>query len=261
MNLTKNRTRARSAARIAARGLILCYAFVASLAVGAELTAEAMWGLKRLGAPAISPDGRLAVVPVTTYDIEKNVGLTDLWLVPTKSGKPRQLTSDPANDTSPAWSPDGELIAFVSKRGDDKEPQLYVIPVNGGEARRITNVPTGVMAPKWFPDSRRIAFLSRVWPDAVTWAEQAARMEQRASSKMTAQVWEKAPISYWDRFLDGRQTHIYVVSLDGGEPRALTFGRTLPLDAADPDASAYDIAPDGTEIAFAADTDTSGAMS
>ncbi|HEY8538271.1 MAG TPA: S9 family peptidase [Steroidobacteraceae bacterium] len=258
MNLTMNRIETQSAARRVARGLILCCALVASLAAGAELTAEAMWGLKRLGAPAISPDGRLAVVPVTTYDIEKNVGLTDLWLIPTKSGKARQLTSDPANDTAPAWSPDGELIAFVSKRGEDKEPQLYVIPVNGGEARRITNVPTGVIAPKWFPDSRRIAFLSRVWPDAKTWAEQASRMEQRANTKMTAQVWEKAPISYWDRFLDGRQTHIYVISLDGGEPQPLTFGRTLPLDVAEPDASSYDIAPDGTEVAFAADTDASG---
>jgi|HigsolmetaAR201D_1030396.scaffolds.fasta_scaffold01856_8 dipeptidyl aminopeptidase/acylaminoacyl peptidase len=258
MNLTMNLVKARSTERFLACALMVCCAAFASLASGGELSAEAMWGLKRLGAPAISPDGRSAVVPVTTYDIEKNIGLTDLWLVPTKSGRPRQLTSDPANDSSPAWSPNGELIAFVSKRGEDKEPQLYVIPVNGGEARRITNVPTGVIAPKWFPDSRRIAFLSRVWPDASTWAEQASRMEQRASSKMTAKVWEKAPISYWDRFLDGRETHIYVVTLEGGEPQPLTFGRTLPLDAADPDASSYDIAPDGTEIAFAADTDSSG---
>ena len=120
-----------------------------------------MWQLKRLGAPAISPDGRFAVVPVTTNNIDKNTGETDLWLVPTKPGKARQLTSDAANDSSPAWSPDGELIAFVSKRGEDKQPQLYVIAVSGGEARRVTNVPTGVMAPKWFPDSRRVAFLTK----------------------------------------------------------------------------------------------------
>lgn len=232
--------------------------WTASLASAADLTADAMWRLKRLGAPAIAPDGRLTVVPVTTYDIEKNLGLTDLWLVPTKPGKARQLTSDPASDTSPAWSPDGEMIAFVSKRGEDKEPQIYVIPIAGGEARRITDVPTGVMAPKWFPDSRRIAFLSRVWPEANTWTEQAERMQRHADRKMTAQVWDKAPISHWDHYLDGRETHIYAVSLAGGEPQAITFGRSLPLDAAEPDASSYDIAPDGAEIAFAADTDTSG---
>lgn len=217
-----------------------------------------MWRLKRLGAPAIAPDGRLAVVPVTEYDIEKNLGSTDLWLVPTKPGKPRQLTSDTSSDTSPAWSPNGELIAFISKRNEDKEPQLYVIPVAGGEARRVTNVPTGAMAPKWFPDSRRIAFLSRVWPDAKNWAEQKSRMEQHAARKMTAQVWDKAPISYWDHYLDARETHIYAVSVDGSEPTPITLGRTLPLDAAEPDTSSYDIAPDGAEIAFAADGDSSG---
>jgi dipeptidyl aminopeptidase/acylaminoacyl peptidase len=245
-------------ARVATSILLLACACICVHARAADLTADAMWRLKRLGAPAIAPDGRLAVVPVTTYDIEKNVGLTDLWLVPTKPGKARQLTSNDASDTSPAWSPNGELIAFVSKRGEDKEPQLYVIPVAGGEARRVTNIPTGVMAPKWFPDSRRIAFLSRVWPDAKSWPEQAAQMERHTNRKMTAQVWDKAPISYWDRYLDGRETHIYAVSLDGGEPQAITFGRSLPLDAADPDTSSYDIAPDGSEVAFVADTDTSG---
>ena len=106
----------------------------------------------RSGDLARRPTGRRA--GHDSYDIEKNKGDTDLWLVPTKPGKARQLTSDAASDSSPAWSPDGELIAFVSKRGDDKQPQLYVIPVDGGEARRVTNVPTGVIAPKWFPDSQ-----------------------------------------------------------------------------------------------------------
>jgi len=239
---------------LVAWSLVLATAF----AQGADLNADAMWRFKRLGQPAIAPDGKLAVVPVTTYDIDKNIGLTDLWLVPTKPGKARQLTSDAASDSSPAWSPDGELIAFVSKRGEDKAPQLYVIPVNGGEARRVTNVPTGVMAPKWFPDSRRIAFLSQVWADAKNWSEQKERVDRERDKKMTALVWDKAPISYWDHLLDQRQTHVYSIGLDGGEAQSITFGRTLSLDVAEPDATSYDISPDGTEIAFAADTDKTG---
>ncbi len=59
------------------------------------LTAEKMWAMKRLGDPAITPDGRLAVVPVTTYDIAENKGLTDLWLVPVAG--PERRRSAPAH--------------------------------------------------------------------------------------------------------------------------------------------------------------------
>ena len=220
--------------------------------------AAAMWQLQRLGDPDISPDGRLAVVPVTRYDVANNKGATDLWLVPTKPGKARQLTTSAGSAGTPVWSPDGETIAFVSKRGDDKEQQLYVIAVDGGEARRVTNVPTGVIAPKWFPDSRRIAFLSQVWPDLDSWADMAKRMSERAEAKMTARVWDKAPVSRWDHFLDDRQTHIYSIGIDGGDPQPITRGSGVSLDAAEPDTNSYDISPDGAEVAFAVNVDRSG---
>ncbi len=140
----------------------------AAVAGKAPLSADVMWRIKRLGAPAISPDGQWAVVPVTAYDAAADKALTDLWLVPTAGGEVRALTSHEGAETGPAWSPDGQWIAFEAKRGDDENAQIYVLPLSGGEARRVTNLPTGASAPKWFPDSRRLAFISRVWPDLKT---------------------------------------------------------------------------------------------
>ena len=223
-----------------------------------QLTAEKMWALKRLGDPTITPDGRSAILSVTNYDVTENKGLTDLWLVPVAGGAARQLTSDKASDSQPTVSPDGKWVAFLSKRGDDTESQLYVIAIDGGEARRVTNVPTGVSAPKWFPDSQRLAFASEVWPDLVRWEDQAARKKERADSKMTARVWTKAPISYFDHFLDDREPHLFSIALDGGEPQAITRQSGYFLYKKVYDSSSYDISPDGLEVAFSAETDKSG---
>jgi dipeptidyl aminopeptidase/acylaminoacyl peptidase len=233
--------------------LLLCSSVFAE-----PFTAERMWALKRLGDPAITPDGRFAVVPLTTYDVAENKGSTDLWMVPVAGGAARQLTSDKASDTQATVSPDGRWVAFVSKRGEDTESQIYVIAIDGGEARRVTNIPTGVSVPKWFPDSKRLAFVSDVWPDLVRWEDQAARNKERESPKMTARVWTQAPISYFDHFLDERQPHLFSIALEGGETTAITRMSGYWLSRAEVDATSYDISPDGLEVAFSADVDRTG---
>jgi dipeptidyl aminopeptidase/acylaminoacyl peptidase len=224
----------------------------------APFTAERMWTFDRLGEPALSPDGKLAVVPVTRYDVTENKGFTDLWLIPTVGGPARQLTSDPAPDTQPTFSPDGKWIAFISKRGDDKQNQVYVIATDGGEARRVTQIPTGVEAPKWFPDSRHLAFATALWPDLVRWEDQAARMQERQDSKMTARVWDRAPIAYWDHLLDDREAHLFSIDVNGGEPVAITRLSGYALSKQDVDEYSYDISPDGLEVAFSANLDKTG---
>ena len=222
------------------------------------LDAATLWQLQRLSSPAISPDGSQAVVAVTRYELEDDKSLTDLWLVPADGGDARQLTTHAGSDSSPAWSPDGRFIAFTSQRGDDEQAQVYVIPLGGGEARRVTSVPTGVSAPKWFPDSSEIAFISRVWEDTTDWEEMARRLKAEKESKVSAQTWDQAPIRYWDRWHDERVPHLYRVSLDGGEPQPITPGSGVHLLISVADASSFDIAPDGSEVAVVADSDTSG---
>src|SRR5688572_32920166 len=83
------------------------------------ITAQDLWAVKRVGAPALSPDGRRAVVPVQEWSIEKNKPNTNLWLVEVGSGHVRRLTFADGNDGAPAWSPDGARLAFVGRRGTD----------------------------------------------------------------------------------------------------------------------------------------------
>lgn len=220
----------------------------------ARLTPESMWALQRVGPPAVAPDGRHVVAPVTRYDVKEDKGYTDLWWYATDGSEQRQLTTDAAAESNPLFSPDGRWIAFLAQRGSDTAAQLYVLPVSGGEALRLTNLPTGVVAPKWYGDSRRLAFISRVWPD-LSWAQMGERLKSRAESKMTARVWDDAPITYWDSWIDDRQAQLYAVSIDAAEPEALTAKTGLQLPRSLADAASFDINKVTGQVAFVADSD------
>ena len=70
--------------------------------------------------------------------------------------RPRRLTSDPAIDTSPSFSPDGAQIVFNSDRGGS--PQLYVMGADGSDPHRISFGEGRYTTPVWSPDGKLIAF-------------------------------------------------------------------------------------------------------
>jgi len=69
-----------------------------------------------------------------------------------------RLTVNRAEDVSPAWSPDGKLIAFASNREGDWD--IYTIEGHGATLRRLTVTPGFDGSPSWSPDGTQIAFAS-----------------------------------------------------------------------------------------------------
>ena len=66
------------------------------------------------------------------------------------------LTNHPAEDRSPAWSPDGRQIAFNSNR--DGNTEIYVMNADGTNPINLTNHPAEDRGPAWSPDGMQIAF-------------------------------------------------------------------------------------------------------
>src|SRR5438093_11806410 len=86
------------------------------------ITVEDMWQVKRLGPPALSPDGKWVAVEVTTYRMEDNNSTSDIWLLATDGKTARQLTTHQGKNSDPAWSPDGKKIACLSQRAGAAAP-------------------------------------------------------------------------------------------------------------------------------------------
>ncbi len=63
-----------------------------------------------------------------------------------------------AANIDPAWSPDGERIAFVSRRHTDDI--IYVINADGTNPTVLVNLPASYYRPTWSPDGKHIAFVS-----------------------------------------------------------------------------------------------------
>jgi tricorn protease len=82
----------------------------------------------------------------------------DIWIVERGGGQARRLTTDPANEDFPIFSPDGTQLAFSKVVGGDWD--VFVMPAAGGEARQITYNPEMDIVRAWTPDGRNILFVS-----------------------------------------------------------------------------------------------------
>jgi dipeptidyl aminopeptidase/acylaminoacyl peptidase len=220
---------------------------------GRPVTGEDIWKTRRVGAPVVSPDASRVAVPVTTYDMEENRGLARIWMLTEGGGEPRPVTAADVNSTEPAFSPDGSRLAFVRARGDEK-PQIHVMPLDGGEAERMTDFPLGAFDPRWLPDGKRLAFVAMLLAAAATPEGTRDLLSARAADPVKAHVTEDRLYRFWDRWLTGgERPHLFVLDLTTRVLTDLTPQGTGWFDFMEPSGQ-YDVAPDGAEIAFAANS-------
>ncbi len=117
-------------------------------AIGASAGDAPLW----LRNAAISPDGRTIAF---TYR-------GDIFSVDAAGGRAVQLTTNPAYDSAPVWSPDGGSIAFSSDR--DGSTDVFVMPATGGTARRLTSGSASETPLAWL-DSATVLYSAALRPD------------------------------------------------------------------------------------------------
>jgi dipeptidyl aminopeptidase/acylaminoacyl peptidase len=224
------------------------------------ITFTDMIGIHRISEPQVSPDGKWVAYTVATPDMDSNRNASNIWVVSTSGGSAMQLTQS-GHDSSPVWSPDGKMLAFLSSRSGDS--QVYLLSLEGGEAQKFTKLSTGADIVKWSPDGKTIAFTSSVYPDCRNDDCNSKRDAEKEKNKVKAHVAEQLLYRHWTHWNDGKRSHLFVVPADGSAaPRDLTVGGNYDVPP-DERGGPGDInfSPDGKEICFTAVTDKMEAVS
>jgi tricorn protease len=202
---------------------------------------------KRLGNADISPNGARAVFEARG----------EILTVPAEKGDPRNLTNSTAvMEREPAWSPDGQSIAYFSDESGD-----YALHVRNQDGTGVvTKIPLGhsfYSVPRWSPDSKKIAYLDNhshlFYVDIATKKPVLVETDYYYNGDGLAPAW--SPDSQWLTYSKTLKSHmaaIYVYSLADAKAIQVTDGMS---DAENP---VFD--KNGKYLYFTASTNSGPAM-
>lgn len=110
-------------------------------------------GTQSIEGLALSSDGKWIA-----FDSDRH-GNQDIYRMPVGGGEPVQVTSDPADEFMPHWSPDAGEIAYYRFTSDGVR-RLETVPAAGGTPAPVVSLPRVQRFPAWSPDGRSLAFHS-----------------------------------------------------------------------------------------------------
>ncbi len=159
--------------------------------------------------------------------VSRQSGNQEIYRLNPEDSTMLNLTNHPGEDFQPAWSPDGQWVAFTSDR-NRRNYEIYVVDRNGENMRNITRSISEDWNPVWSPDGVTLAFVGSIYGNYQIYSFD---MERRLTRNLTqtnhselSPAW--SPDGKHIAFVSNRDgwRQIYLMDADGKNQRPLVTG-------------------------------------
>ncbi len=184
-------------------------------------TAADVFRLESASNPQISPDGKQIAYVRITADAMTDRFRRSIWLVDEAGASNWPIAQGKGSYSSPVWAPDGRTIAYSAAEDGASEVRLFDLVSR--RSATLARLPSGAASLSWSPDGKMLAFESFV--------KEAGPQPAPLPPKPEGATWAE-PVKVYDAInyrsdgsglVDSGYTQIFVLPIDGGTPRQLTF--------------------------------------
>jgi len=187
-----------------------------------RFTADRVFDMEYATDPQVSPDGKTVAYVRHSMDRMTDKDTGRIWILDLDDGSNRPLVTGGSGASSPRWSPDGSRMVFATQT--DGKPEIRVLYMDSGRSFPLAQFLEGPSEAAWSPDGKNVAFSMFVKGEAPSFAK-APTPPEGAEWNEGVKVIDTLTFRFdGEGYLEDGATQVFVLPVDGGTPRQVTFG-------------------------------------
>ena len=187
-----------------------------------RFTADRVFDMEYATDPQVSPDGKTVAYVRHSMDRMTDKDTGRIWILNLADGSNRPLVTGGSGASSPRWSPDGNRMVFATQT--DGKPEIRVLYLDSGRSFPLAQFLEAPSEATWSPDGKNVAFSMFVKGEAPSFAK-APTPPEGAEWNEGVKVIDTLTFRFdGEGYLEDGATQVFVLPVDGGTPRQVTFG-------------------------------------